>query len=79
MQAHRFLAQVEGLTDLTPVVTAARPAPAPGAFMVCPFFGSGAGGLNGMMAHQIYRLAYEQAVALTRPPRHERWLLASSN
>ena len=79
MQAHRFRGEVKGLTDLAPVVLAARPLPTPGAFVVCPCFGLMPGVVHGGWVHEVYRLAYEQALAATRPPRHERLYLASSN
>jgi len=79
MQAHRFRGEGEGLTDLTPLVLAARPTPVAGAFVVCPCFGPKPGGAGVGMVQEIYRLAYEQALAAARPPRHVRLLLASAN
>lgn len=79
MHVSRFRGEGEGLTDLAPLVLARRSTPNAGAFWVCPLVCRTPGVASAGMVHEIYRLAYEQAVAVSRPPRHERLFLASSN
>lgn len=79
MDVSRRFGDGESLTDLTPLAWVSRPASTPGALAVCPFFCRMTGLVDAGLVDHLYRLAHEQAVATTRPPRHEQLLMASSN